>query len=120
MFNVKLPLISSRHHEYAPGITSHYELICHLCSRKFTSYAALKRHNESKHTNNLVSYVCHVCNKTFKTKWSLSTHTSRFHRKSGVHVQVGDEEAAPTTMSWIKEEAAAAAAAGKSVEHKKS
>lgn len=58
------------------------DLVCHQCVRKFTSHAALKRHIESKHTQNLVTFSCDLCSKPFKTKWSLSTHTSRFHRRA--------------------------------------
>lgn len=54
--------------------------MCNICLRKFMSTAALKRHNESKHTEQQEVFGCVLCLKSFKTKWSLSTHTSRFHR----------------------------------------
>lgn len=63
-----------------------------MCTRKFTSNAALKRHTESKHSGNLVSFLCIVCKKSFKTKWSLSTHTSRFHRKAMAALVDADDE----------------------------
>lgn len=77
----------------AAGATSSADLVCKICVRKFTSHAALKRHIESKHTQNLVTFSCEVCNKPFKTKWSLSTHTSRFHRRSALEeVLIVDNE----------------------------
>nr|XP_012143282.1 PREDICTED: zinc finger protein 800 [Megachile rotundata]XP_012143283.1 PREDICTED: zinc finger protein 800 [Megachile rotundata] len=69
------------------GRISENDIVCSICSAKFSTKKTLAVHTRTLHTSHRLCYPCPFCSSTFANTWSVYRHLFKIHRKTSDQVR---------------------------------